>query len=152
MSTNYLSLMWPRQEEMPPPKRISTPAGLRLSVILDKGELGSVLAQPSRSPGPPRLVLPEESNQVIVTHEVDVQSTERFPGKTRNPSPSPPYSQSLYSEKSVLTEERPTQRQQPATRQWLRRRIFIILGITFTVLLALIIGLAVGLSKKHPKE
>jgi hypothetical protein len=153
MSSNYLSRLWPREEESAPPKRISTPAGLRLSVILDKGELGSSLAAPPHSPKRPRLVLPEESYSVTVTHEVDVQSTKRFPDKTRNPSPSPPYSQSLYSEKSksVLTDERPTERPQPAARQWIRRRMFAILGVAFAVLLTLIIGLAVGLSKKHHK-
>ena len=150
MSANYLSRLWPREEESTPPKRISTPAGLRLSVILDKGELGSSLAAPPHSPKPPRLVLPEESYSVTVTHEVDVQSTKR----TRNPSPSPPYSQSLFSEKSksVLTDERPNERPHPAARQWVRRRLFVILGVTFAVLLALIIGLAVGLSKKHTKS
>jgi hypothetical protein len=154
MSANYLSLLWPRDEESAPPKRISTPAGLRLSVILDKGELGSSLAAPPRSPKPPRLVLPEESYSVTVTHEVDVQSTKRYPDKTRNPSPSPPYSQSLFSEKSksVLTDERPNERPHSAARQWVRRRLFVILGVAFAVLLALIIGLAVGLSKKHTKS
>jgi hypothetical protein len=155
MSANYLSRLWPREEDSAPPKRISTPAGLRLSVILDKGELGSSLAAPPHSPKPPRLVTPEESYSVTVTHEVDVQSTRRFPDKTRNPSPSPPYSQSLFSEKSksLLTDERPAERPRPvAARQWVRRRLFIILGVAFAVLLALIIGLAVGLSKKHTKS
>jgi hypothetical protein len=152
MASTYLSRIWPADEDSAPPKRISTPAGLRLSVILDKGELGSSLSVPLPSPKPPRLVLPEESNQVIVTHEVDVQTSERYPGKTRNPTPSPPYSQSMFSEnsKSLLTDERPTERPPPSTaRQWFRRRMFIALGVGFAVLLAMIIGLAVGLSKKH---
>jgi hypothetical protein len=154
MSTNYLSHLWPREEESAPPKRISTPAGLRLSVILDKGDLGSSLAAPPHSPKPPRLVLPEETYSVTVTHEVDVQSTKKFPDKSQNPTPSPPYSQSQFSEKSksVLTDERPLERPRPAAQQWWRRRLFLILGATFVVLLCFIIGLAVGLSKKHSKS
>jgi hypothetical protein len=150
MSSKYLSRMWPRREDGPPPKRISTPAGMRLSVIVDKGEFMQGPFQSPRSPRPPQLVLPEEVQGVIVTHEVDVQSTKKFPDGTRNPSPSPPYSQSIFSEKSVSAEERPTQRR-PAAQLLLRRRLFIILAVAVTVLLALIIGLAAGLSKKHTK-
>jgi hypothetical protein len=151
MSSNYLSRLWPREEDSAPPKRISTPAGQRLSVILDKGDLGSSLAGRSHSPKPPRLVVPEESYQVTVTHEVDVQSTKKVADKTQNLAPSPPYSQSSFSEKtkSLSTVEHPVERPQPATRQWFRRRLFILLGVGFAVLLALIIGLAAGLSKKH---
>jgi hypothetical protein len=159
-----------RQEDTPLPakKRIQTPAGARLSHVLNAD--ASLLVPSPRTPKTPKspLTLAKSAGAVIVTREVDVESfrqsqLRRNTQGTTQLSPiaaSMPDQTSLFSEKSLFAgsdvEGGKARWQRPAgcfgassLRDVKRgQRFWVLIALGVLAILGLIIGLSVGLTMK----
>jgi hypothetical protein len=116
--------------------------------VVDDSPLGN------RRPGQPLASLSSLGSRppVLVEQspEDSPRSSERSQTTPEAQAPSPAYSQSLYSEKAVLPGgAAPEKTKRRGCLGMVQKRILIIFGIVILVLLAGIIGLAVGLTKKH---
>lgn len=124
-------------EELPAPKRISTPAGLRLSTILENGD--NQVKSPTR---PKRLSL--NRPPVLVEDPREGSST-----------PSQGYSYSVFSDKSahaVSSPARLNSLKSNVTRRGGWKRLVLFVGVGVLALTALVVGLAVGLTYQHKLE
>jgi len=124
-------------EELPAPKRISTPAGLRLSTILENGD-----------------------NQAKSPTRAKRLSLNRPPTLTEDPredpsSPSKGYSYSDFSDKSAHTVSSPARLDSLRSNVKRRggwKRLVLFVGVGVLALTALVVGLAVGLTYQHKLE
>lgn len=122
-------------EELPAPKRISTPAGLRLSTILENGDNHA-----KSSTRPNRLSL---NRPPILVED-----------PTEGSSP-PSQGYSFVSDKSAHAVSAPARinsLRSNATRRGGWKRLVLFIGVGVLALIALIVGLAVGLSYQHKLE
>jgi hypothetical protein len=154
------------------PKRISTPAGLRLSSIInteaketpESPSFASRFSNSSFSPRRLSLNAGKRFSGIRVVDDVTVEEQRSkfkedlssLKGVAATIPPSPEYGGSSNSEKSVhLLPDSPSEKTVDQARNkntTSRRRIIIALVILFLILLAVIIGLAVGLSTKKHKS
>jgi len=124
-------------EELPAPKRISTPAGLRLSTILENGD--NQAKSPTKAK---RLSL--NRPPVLVEDPTEESST-----------PSQGYSYSVVSEKSAHAVSSPARLdnlRNNVKRRGGWKRLVILVAVGVLALTALIIGLAIGLTYQHKLE
>ena len=155
--TGLIPKMWLRtgEDELPPQKRISTPAGMRLSVIMNEVRPGpsSPRLHSTRSfTRPQRLSITKGTTIVVSPPEDEVPGDHEKSTGTASPG------YSNFSEKSALTEIHPLERRYetetdtPTPPKRKSKRFWLIVIVGILLLLALIIGLAVGLSQKHSKR
>lgn len=146
-----------------PAKRISTPAGQRLSSILE-----STQVKRGRSPAPTKINVttttsycndPSHSHIFPIQHKNPKKSgvvsvltggrldTPRESSEERNPNGSN-LSVSVWSDKDGEKFGRVRQNRRGCLNNWSWRRIAIILAILLALIIALAVGLAVGLKRK----
>ena len=136
-------------EEFPAPKRISTPAGMRLSVILNDNTRKNL--QSSRSNVPAPLSISREIPEEPFTAYGDVESFTKEPNSAKTTSTPRAYSLSVYSEKQALPENGSKKRRRGLFGAFDKTTCVIILVVFTVLLLAAVIGLAVGLTRKHKR-
>jgi hypothetical protein len=151
----------PLDDEHGPAKRISTPAGQRLSLIIE-----STQARRGRSPAPKSKINvtttstycndPEHQHVHHVHKPVKKQgmvavltggrlNTPRESSEDRTPNGSA-LSVSVWSHKEA--EKFGHVRHQKSRGWWTRKRIIIVAAVLLTLIIALAVGLAVGMKKK----
>jgi hypothetical protein len=149
-----MNLIFPGQkrskftEELPAPKRISTPAGLRLSTILENGDQAKPPTKNKRFSfnKPPVLVEdPQEGASTVGASTLGASTLSQG------------YSYSIFSEKSATVVSGPAKGEGSkngsfVTRRggWKRLALLILLGLL--ALIALIVGLAIGLTHHHNEQ
>lgn len=182
MSGYLSSRRWPKPgDDGPIPKRISTPAGLRLSEVMNERRQSDTSELPLSPVTPtvaPRISFSKNAgNSLIGIRVVDTDLEENSQPEAENshqqsphrdspksskksvpavaaasgaPSPSSPYTQSFFSEKSAPDAQQPARKKRLGCFAGLiTKRTVLLLGVLVLILLAAIVGLAVGLSKKH---
>jgi len=123
-------------EELPAPKRIATPAGLRLSTILENGD-----TQAKSQTKPKRL----SNRPPILVEDLGESSS----------TPSQGYSYSVWSDKSAHAVSGPARLnslRSNVTRRGGWKRLVLFVGVGVLALTAVIVGLAVGLTYQHKLE
>ncbi|KAH7086510.1 hypothetical protein FB567DRAFT_72571 [Paraphoma chrysanthemicola] len=150
-----------------PAKRISTPAGQRLSMIIE-----STQALRSKSPAPAKANInvtttstycndpshqhigpvqhghkPTKKSAVVSVLTGGRLNTPRESSEDRTPNGSA-LSVSVWSDKDAEKFGRIRHKKKAAFGQWNRKRLAIILAVLFAFIIALAVGLAVGLKKK----
>jgi hypothetical protein len=98
--------------------------------------------------------IPGRAGGVIVTQSIDVTETDKEAESSTKAS-SPGYSESIFADKRDL-EDSPGRRKRAAASTGVfgcsRRRVIVVAAVATLVLLAIIVGLAVGLSRKSSKR
>ena len=151
MAGVFSSRKWSKQlegDELPAPKRISTPAGMRLSVIMNDSSKRKSL-QSIKSINLPSPLPISKEGPIVVQHDIDVESLHKEPNSAKTTSTPHAYSHSVVSEKSVFAEEQPKRTR--VLGPFGKKKCILLLGISFLLLVALVIGLAVGLTRKHSR-
>jgi hypothetical protein len=153
MAGSFLPRKWSRTidpDDLPATKRISTPAGMRLSVIMNNSDSKSL--QSSRgSHVPPQLPIMRETTFGFVSEAADVESLPKEPDSAKTTSTPRAYSPSITSEKKPVEGKGPTRRKRGALGSASKRKCMVMLGVVSILLLALIIGLAAGLTLKKSR-
>jgi hypothetical protein len=151
MAGVFSSRKWSQQDdELPAPKRISTPAGLRLSVIMNNSGKRKSLQSIKSLNLPSPLPLAKEA-PILVRHDIDVESLHKEPNSAKTTSTPEAYSRSLVSEKSIFAYVEPKPKRKGVLGAFDKRKCILILGVVSLLLAALVIGLAVGLTRKHSR-
>jgi hypothetical protein len=87
----------------------------------------------------------------FVSEAADVESLSKEPDSAKTTSTPRAYSSSITSEKKPVEGEEPTRRRRGALGTANRRKCMIVLGVVSILLLALIVGLAAGLTLKKSR-
>lgn len=135
----FLSRGWTNEpSDLSPPKRISTPAGMRLSVIMENG--GNLHGRPKRNS---LFSSKASSNTLIDTPgRASTVTSEDVRGGASG------YSYSIFAEK-------PSPSEVGSTREgfWQKKggwkRILILLALLLLSIIAIVVGLVVGLKKSN---
>lgn len=122
---------------MSPPKRISTPAGLRLSVIMENG--GNSYGRPKRNS---MFSLKASSNTLIASPRRDSTANSEDTGNNG-------YSYSIFAEKRPPSSQQTNQAGDFFQRKGGWKRILILLLLLLISIIAIAVGLAVGLRKSN---
>ena len=150
MAGVFSSRKWSKQlegDELPAPKRISTPAGMRLSVIMNDSSKRKSLQSIKSINLPSPLPITKEG-PIVVQHDIDVESLHKEPNSAKTTSTPHAYTHSVVSEKSIFAEGQPKRTKGRGLGGFGKRKCMFILGISSVLLVALVIGLAVGLTRK----
>jgi len=134
-------------EDLPEPKRISTPAGLRLSTILENGD---------QAKGPSKLKRLSFNKQPVLVEDPNETSGAVEAGSLA-PPPAQGYTYSIFSDKSATVvsgpiKPEPVDKDNFITRRGGWRRLALIVGLVLLVILALGVGLGVGLKHRHHSQ
>jgi len=167
MSGAFHARKWSRQEadDLPAPRRISTPAGMRLSVIMNENDIGkpapSSPVSPKVSNRPPQLSFNKETTTVRVVEEEDedVESVQKEPNSAKTSSTPRAYASSLFSDDSepAVPVEEKKQQDEPKKLGLIaisiagKRKCLIFSVVAFLMVFSLVVGLAVGLSQKKAR-
>jgi hypothetical protein len=167
MSTVFTAGKWRKDDvPLPAPKRISTPAGMRLSVVMNETTAKNIASPISPSqekkeylPQIPSLpYLPSPTVRVVEESDEDEESVQKQPDSAKSAVAPLAYAESVYSQPSVpsiFAQEEPKARKREGLvplaifdrRRWSE---WALLGLVAAVIvLGVVIGLAVGLTKKH---
>jgi hypothetical protein len=167
MSNTFAAGKWRKEDApLPAPKRISTPAGMRLSVVMNESTIQNIASPISPNqekkeylpqiPSYPYLSSP--TVRVVEESDEDAESIHKQPDSAKSAILPLPYAESVYSQPSlpsIFAKDDPKERK-PGRLTTLaildRRRLpkWAFLAIVLAILiLGVVIGLAVGLSKKH---
>jgi hypothetical protein len=133
-------------EDLPEPKRISTPAGLRLSTILENGDQAKGPSKPKRLSFNKQPVLLEDPHENPGAVDADSLGL---------PVPGQGYTYSIFSDKSATVVSGPMKpevndKANFMTRRGGWKRLALIVGLALLIVLALGVGLGVGL--KHHSQ
>lgn len=166
MSAGFHARKWSRQEadDLPAPRRISTPAGMRLSVIMKDIETGQPAPVSPVSPKignrPPQLTFNKETTTVRVVEEEDedAESIQKESQSAKTSSTPRAYATSLFSVDSepaahVVEEKQKDPKKAPLIAMSIagRRKCIIFSVVAFLMAFSLIVGLAVGFSHKKSR-
>lgn len=149
-----MNLIFPGQkksnftEELPAPKRISTPAGLRLSTILENGDQAKPPTKNKRFSFNKSPVLVEDPQEGASTVGASTLGASTL---------SQGYSYSIFSEMSATVVSGPANAEERkngsfVTRRggWKRLALLLLLGLL--ALIAIVVGLAVGLTHHNEQS
>lgn len=136
------------KEELPAPKRISTPAGLRLSTILENGDQVKTPSKNKRFSFNKSPVIAEDAQEGSSTVDGSTLAAS---------SNSQGYSYSIFSEKSATAVSGPANAHRKRggsfmTRRGGWKRLALLVLFVLLALIALAVGLGVGLTHKHNQQ
>ena len=135
----FISRGWSNEaSDLSPPKRISTPAGMRLSVIMENG--GNLHGRPKRN----SIFSKASSNTLIETpRRTSTVGSEDIRGGASG------YSYSIFAEKPSLSEQGSQKAGGFFQRKGGWKRILILLALLLVSIIAIVVGLVVGLKKSN---
>ncbi|TLD38460.1 hypothetical protein E2P81_ATG01003 [Venturia nashicola] len=123
--------------DLTPPKRISTPAGMRLSVIMENG--GDFHSLPKRT----SMFSSKGSSKTLIT------SPRKDSTATNEDIGTGGYSPSVFAEKRPPSSQQTNQAGGFFQRRGGWKRILTLLAVLLICIIAIAVGLAVGLKKSH---
>jgi hypothetical protein len=131
----FLSRGWSNEpSDLSPPKRISTPAGMRLSVIMENG--GNLGGRPKRN----SIFSSKTSSNTLIDRASTVGSEDIRGGASG-------YSYSIFAEKPSPSEEGSHKAGGFFQRKGGWKRLLILLALLLVSIIAIVVGLVVGLKK-----
>lgn len=135
----FLTRGWSSNEpsDLSPPKRISTPAGMRLSVIMENG--ANIQGRPKRNS---IFSSKASSNTLIASPRRDSTAASDDMGTSG-------YSYSIFAEKRPLSSQRFNQAGGFFQRKGGWKRILVLLVLLLISIIAIAAGLAVGLKRSN---
>jgi hypothetical protein len=131
---------------VPPPIRMSTPAGMRLSVIMENNNVNNVNNINNNTR------IPKRSS--MISFGKSSQTSGKEPSKTSIDEPNHGYSYSIFAEKADLPprSSRRVRGCECFSRKGGWKRLLLFLGLFFITVIALVAGVVLGIRKHASKK